>query len=68
MIGLTQLRNDPQFVGIDGNGFSVAVIDTGLDREHSLSAPNINFCWESRKFIYRLRLRKTINYCHLVKI
>ncbi|MEO1005833.1 MAG: hypothetical protein AAFW67_08280 [Cyanobacteria bacterium J06638_38] len=29
LIGLTQLRNDPQFAGIDGSGLSVAIIDTG---------------------------------------
>ena len=40
LIGLTQLRNDPQFAGIDGSGFSVAVIDTGLDLNHPLIAPN----------------------------
>lgn len=40
LIGLTQLRNDEQFAGIDGSGFSVAVIDTGLDTSHSLIAPN----------------------------
>ena len=40
LIGLTQLRNDPQFAGIDGSGFSVAVIDTGIDTDHSLLAPN----------------------------
>ena len=40
LIGLTQLRNDPQFVGIDGSGVSVAVIDTGIDASHPLIAPN----------------------------
>ncbi|MEM9510572.1 MAG: DVUA0089 family protein [Cyanobacteria bacterium P01_E01_bin.35] len=40
LIGLTQLRNDPQFAGIDGSGLSVAIIDTGIDREHPLIAPN----------------------------
>ncbi|WP_051155220.1 S8 family serine peptidase [Anabaena sp. 90] len=40
LIGLTRLRNDPQFAGIDGSGFSVAIIDTGLDRSHSLISPN----------------------------
>ena len=40
LIGLTQLRNDPQFAGIDGSGFSVAVIDTGIDTSHPLIAPN----------------------------
>ncbi|MEM8723042.1 MAG: DVUA0089 family protein [Cyanobacteria bacterium P01_G01_bin.39] len=40
LIGLTELRKDPQFSGIDGSGFSVAVIDTGIDRDHPLIAPN----------------------------
>ena len=40
LIGLTQLRNDPQFVGIDGSGVSIAVIDTGIDTSHPLIAPN----------------------------
>jgi subtilisin family serine protease len=34
LIGLTRLRNDPQFAGIDGSNFTVAVIDTGIDGDH----------------------------------
>lgn len=41
LIGLTALRNDPRFNGIDGDGVSVAVIDTGLDSSHPLLAPNV---------------------------
>jgi subtilisin family serine protease len=40
LIGLTQLRNDSRFTGIDGSGFAVAVIDSGLDRTHSLLNDN----------------------------
>ncbi|MEM9220232.1 MAG: S8 family serine peptidase [Cyanobacteria bacterium P01_F01_bin.150] len=40
LIGLTQLRNDPRFAGIDGSGVSVAVIDTGLDIGNPLIRPN----------------------------
>ncbi|GFE69303.1 S8 family serine peptidase [Chroococcus sp. FPU101] len=40
LIGLTQLRNDPQFAGIDGSGLTAVVIDTGLDRNHPLLQPH----------------------------
>ena len=40
LIGLTQLRDDPNFAEIDGSGFSVAIIDTGIDTDHPLLAPN----------------------------
>lgn len=40
LIGVSDLRNDPAFSTIDGGGVSVAVIDTGLDINHPLIAPN----------------------------
>ena len=40
LIGLTALRNDPQFAGLDGGGFSVAIIDTGLDSSHPDLSPH----------------------------
>ena len=40
LIGLTKLRNDPQFAGIDGSDLSIVVIDSGIDTKHPLIAPN----------------------------
>ena len=40
LIGLTELRNDSRFQGIDGSDLTVVVIDTGLDFTHPLLAPN----------------------------
>ncbi|ELR98462.1 S8 family serine peptidase [Gloeocapsa sp. PCC 73106] len=40
LIGLTQLRNDPQFSTLDGSGLSVVIIDTGLETSHDLLESN----------------------------
>jgi hypothetical protein len=40
LIGLSQLRSDPTYSGIDGSGVTVAILDTGLDRTHSALAAN----------------------------
>ena len=43
LIGVTALRADPTFAGIDGSGVSVVVIDTGVDVTHPLIAGNYVF-------------------------
>src|SRR4051812_25010374 len=40
LIGLTRLRDDPQYSFLDGSGVSVAILDTGLDSSHRLLSPN----------------------------
>src|SRR5204862_3824228 len=39
--GLTDLRLNPTFAGIDGSGVGVAVLDTGIYAAHPLLAPNV---------------------------
>lgn len=40
LIGLTDLRNDPDFENVDGTGADVVVIDSGLDATHPLLDDN----------------------------
>ena len=42
LIRVTNMRADPRFAGIDGSGFSVVIIDTGADLNHSAFGPDRN--------------------------
>ncbi len=39
LIGLTALRSDPRFAGVDGSGVTVAVLDAGVDSTNPILAP-----------------------------
>ena len=41
LVGVTQMRADPAFAGIDGSGVTVAVLDSGVDLSHPLLAPGV---------------------------
>ena len=40
LVNLDDLRTDPLFAGVDGSGFSVVVIDTGIDLDHEFFGPD----------------------------
>ncbi|HUS90309.1 MAG TPA: proprotein convertase P-domain-containing protein, partial [Phycisphaerae bacterium] len=40
LIGMDQFRSDPRFAGIDGSGFSVVILDTGIDLNHPFFGPD----------------------------
>jgi hypothetical protein len=42
LIGLAAFYNDPRFADIDGNGFAIAVLDTGIDRDHPFFGADAN--------------------------
>jgi subtilisin-like proprotein convertase family protein len=42
VVGIDQLRANPQFAGFDGSGFSIVVIDTGADLDHRFFGPDLD--------------------------
>ncbi len=40
LINLLSFRQDPRFVDIDGNGYSVVILDTGIDLDHPFFGPD----------------------------
>ncbi|WP_293369624.1 SBBP repeat-containing protein [Microcoleus sp. CAWBG556] len=42
LIKLDKFRETPSFAGIDGSGYSVAVLDTGIDLNHPFFGPDTN--------------------------
>ena len=37
LINMGAFRADPRFAGIEGNGFSSVIIDTGIDLNHPIT-------------------------------
>ena len=42
MIGLTQMRQDPEFADIDGTGVGIAIVDTGIGYHSELSPVHLS--------------------------
>ncbi len=42
LVGLDELRSDPRLPGVDGDGYAVVVIDTGIDLDHPAFGPDAN--------------------------
>jgi hypothetical protein len=46
LIGLDHFRADPRFSGIDGRGFNVVVIDTGVQANHPFLRGAVKYQWD----------------------
>ena len=40
LIGMGTFRAEPEYVGVDGSGFAVVVLDTGIDLDHPFFGPD----------------------------
>ena len=53
LIRLDEVRSDARFSGIDGSNFSVVVIDTGADLDHSAFGPDNDFDGVADRIVYQ---------------
>ena len=53
LIGLAEFRADSRFVGIDGRGFAVVILDTGIDSDHPFFGPDANFDGVADRIVYQ---------------
>jgi len=42
LINIDDFRNDSRFAGIDGSGYSVVIIDSGIDLDHPYFGPDVD--------------------------
>lgn len=53
LVGLDTFRADPRFTGIDGRGYSVAVIDTGATLDHPFLGPDLDANGVADRIVYQ---------------
>ena len=53
LIGLDALADDPRFAHLDGSGFAVAVIDTGIDLDHPFFGPDADGDGVADRIVYQ---------------
>ncbi|MDD5360210.1 MAG: S8 family serine peptidase, partial [Sulfurovaceae bacterium] len=52
IIGLNDLKNDVEFAGMDGSGFAIAILDSGIDLNNSFFGPDENNDGISDRIVY----------------
>lgn len=53
LIRMNDFRSDPRFAGIDGSGYAVAILDTGIDLDHPFFGPDDNDDGVADRIVYQ---------------
>ena len=53
VIGLDAFRTDPRFAGIDGSGWAIAILDTGMDVNHPAFGPDTDGNGVADRIVYQ---------------
>ena len=52
LVGLDEFFSDPRFSGIDGSGYTVVVLDTGIDMDHPFFGPDMDNDGVADRIVY----------------
>ncbi len=53
LINMDDFRADQRFAGIDGSGFAVVILDTGIDLDHPFFGPDLDFDGIADRIVYQ---------------
>ncbi len=53
LVGLNDFREDLRFAGVDGSGYSIVIIDSGIDLDHPFFGPDANGDGVADRIVYR---------------
>ena len=53
LVDIDTFRADPRFAGVDGSGYAVVILDTGIDVNHPFFGPDANMDGISDRIVYQ---------------
>ncbi len=53
LINLDDFRNDARFSGIDGTGYAVVILDTGINLDHAFFGPDVDMNGVADRIVYQ---------------
>ena len=63
LIGMGSFRADPDYAGVDGGGYAVVVLDTGIDLDHPFFGPDADSNGVADRIVYQYDFAKGDGSC-----